>query len=143
VNLPSGEVSSPTSQQPLTEAQLRQVHEQQQLFQQHLLNMQRHLLEQSQGAPATSPCQTSQMGNESEADACRSRRRAQPRRSPTGHETLSRQLDCDDDQAEIAALIERDPYFAAAMEDFVRSHGLLHDDRHRSVSLLEFDSFDR
>jgi hypothetical protein len=45
-------------------------------------------------------------------------------------------LERDDDQAEIADLIEKDPYFAAAMEDFVQTHGLLHGHRHRLFCFL-------
>lgn len=104
----------------MTEAELRQVQQQQQAFQQHLMNMQRHLLEQQQqeqqlptSVPSTS--------------------RRLEKRTKTSYD-----LELDDDQAEIAELIETNPYFAAAMEDFAHTHGLSHTRRHRLVNFLLF-----
>lgn len=108
----------------LTEEQLRQVQQQQELFQQHLLNMQRHLEEQ----------QRQFQNQREEGEGGGGRRRIDQRESssesfsPSLREERNksqRHLHYQDDHDEIVQLIERDPYFAAAMEDFVRSHGLL------------------
>jgi len=101
---------------PLTEAELRQVQQQQEAFQQHLLNMQRHLVEQTQQP------QEQQVPTSSSSTSNRFKKRTK-----VSYHDLER----DDDQEQIAELIENDPYFAAAMEDFARTHGLLHSHRHR------------
>ena len=110
----------------MTEAQLRQVQQQQEAFQQHLMNMQRHLLEQQQQQPQ----QEQQLPTSTPSTSRRLEKRTK----------MSYDLELDDDQAEIAELIETNPYFAAAMEDFAQSHGLLHTRRHRFVDLLSFMS---
>jgi hypothetical protein len=101
----------------MTEAELRQVQQQQELFQTHLMNMQRHLAEQSQ--------EQQPQGEEDTRAAAGVSSSHLPRRSARPYP----ELNYDDDQARIAQLIESDPYFAAAMEDFAHSHGLLDDDR--------------
>ena len=116
--------SSETTHRPLTEAELRQVQQQQEAFQQHLLNMQRHLQEQTQQqqeqqVPASSPSPSPSTSH-----------RFQKKTKVTYHD-----IERDDDQAEIAELIEHDPYFAAAMEDFAHTHGLLHSPRHRLLDI--------
>ena len=108
----------------MTEAELRQVQQQQEAFQQHLLNMQRHLLEQSrQPQESSQPQQEQQQCPTSiPSTSCHFKKRTK-----VSYHDLQR----DDDQAQIAELIENDPYIAAAMEDFVQSHGLLDTHRHR------------
>lgn len=105
---------SEDTHRPMTEAELRQVQQQQEAFQQHLMNMQRRLVEQQQ-----------QQQQEPEQQLPSTTRRLEKRAK------LSYDIERDDDQAEIAELIETDPYFAAAMEDFAHTHGLLHTQRHR------------
>jgi hypothetical protein len=90
--------------------------------------MQRHLVEQQQQqqeqeqqqqeqqVPTSSPARSHSFGK---------------RREVSYHD-----LERDDDQAEIADLIEKDPYFAAAMEDFAHTHGLLHGHRRRLFYLF-------
>ena len=109
---------------PLTEEELRQVQQQQEAFQQHLLNMQRHILEQSQQAE-----EQQQREQETPTIPSSTSHFSKKRTKKSFHD-----LERDDDQAEIAELIETDPYFAAAMEDFAQSHGLLHKHRHRTHS---------
>jgi hypothetical protein len=111
----------------MTEAELRQVQQQQEAFQQHLLNMQRHLLDQT---PQQQQRQQQQQQEEEEQEV--------PTSLPSGSHRFKKRtkvsyhdLERDDDQAQIAELIENDPYFAAAMEDFAHTHGLLHSPRHR------------
>ncbi|CAF1594971.1 unnamed protein product [Rotaria magnacalcarata] len=103
--------SSENVHRPLNEAELRQVQQQQEAFQQHLLNMQRHLLEQSQQEQV-------------------------PTSNSSGRRTKVsyHDLELDDDQARIADLIEHDPYVAAAMEDFAYTHGLLDCNKQRTDS---------
>lgn len=119
---PTFEVNNnPTSDdthRPMTEAELRQVQQQQEAFQKHLMNMQRHLEQQQQ--------QQQQEEEEAEQQVPTTPRRRLEKRTK-----LSYDLERDDDQDEIAELIETDPYFAAAMEDFAHTHGLLHSPRHR------------
>lgn len=105
----------------MTEAELRQVQQQQEAFQQHLLNMQRHLMEQTQ-----------QQQEQQLPTSLPSTSRSFEKRTKVSYHDLQR----DDDQAQIAELIENDPYFAAAMEDFAHTHGLLHTHRHRLYSFL-------
>jgi hypothetical protein len=114
----------------LTEAELRQVQQQQEAFQQHLLNMERRLREQSQ-PQQEQQCPPSLPSTSLPSASCHFKKRTK-----VSYHDLQR----DDDQAQIAELIENDPYIAAAMEDFVHSHGLLHTDRHRLFYFL-FDSF--
>ncbi|CAF1239139.1 unnamed protein product [Adineta ricciae] len=109
---------------PLTEEELRQVQQQQEAFQQHLLNMQRHILEQGQQAG-----EQQQREQETPTIPSSASHFSKKRTKKSFHD-----LERDDDQAEIAELIENDPYFAAAMEDFAYSHGLLHKHRHRTHS---------
>jgi hypothetical protein len=104
----------------MTEDELRQVQQQQQAFQQHLINMQRHLLEQTQQQ------QEEQKEQRVPTSLPSTTNRFEKRTKVSYHD-----LERDDDQAQIAELIENDPYFAAAMEDFVHTHGLLHKHRHR------------
>ena len=145
----------------MTESDLRQVQQQQEAFQQHLLNMQRHLLEQSQQQQEQTH-QEQQVPQRQEAFQQNLRRQQQshlfeqtqqqqeqsrqeqylPLSLPSTSRRFEKRakvsyhdLQRDDDQAEIAELIENDPYFAAAMEDFAHTHGLLHSHRHR---LLHF-----
>ncbi len=115
---------------PLTEAELRQVQQQQEAFQQHLLNMQNHLLEQTR-QQQEQPHQEQQVPTSLPSTS----RRFKKRTKVSYHD-----LERDDDQAQIAELIENDPYFAAAMEDFAHTHGLLHSHRHRLLYCL-FNSF--
>ena len=110
-SLANNNSTSEDTHRPMTEAELRQVQQQQEAFQQHLMNMQRRLLEQQQQEPEQQLPSTT--------------RRLEKRTK------ISYDLEHDDDQAEIAELIETDPYFAAAMEDFAHTHGLLHNQRHR------------
>jgi hypothetical protein len=113
----------------MTEAELMQVQEQQEAFQQHLLNMQRHLLEQPQQQQSQ---QERQHEHEHEHE-----QEVPPSSSSSSHRFQRRtdvsyhDLERDDDQDKIAELIENDPYFAAAMEDFAYTHGLLDSPRHR------------
>jgi hypothetical protein len=104
----------------MTEAELRQVQQQQEAFQQHLLNMQRHLVEQTQEQ------QQQQQEQKVPTSLPSTSNRFEKRTKVTYHD-----LERDDDQAQIAELIENDPYFAAAMEDFAHTHGLLHSPKHR------------
>ncbi|CAF0961832.1 unnamed protein product [Adineta steineri] len=117
--------SSETPHRPLTEDELRQVQQQQEAFQQHLLNMQRHLQEQSQQAESNPQQQPQIVPSSICSTTCCSKKRPK---------VAFHDLERDDDQAEIAELIEKDPYFAAAMEDFAHSHGLLRSNRHRTNS---------
>jgi hypothetical protein len=110
----------------MNEAELRQVQQQQEAFQQHLLNMQRHLLEQTH-QQQEQPQQEQQVPTSSPSTS----RRFEKRTKVSYHD-----LERDDDQAQIAELIENDPYFAAAMEDFAHTHGLLHSHRHRLFDFL-------
>lgn len=109
---------SQNANRPLTENELRQVQQQQEAFQQHLLNMQRHLSEQQQ-----------QLEQNQEKVPMSNKNEKQSKLSYHG-------LQLDDDQAEIAELIENDPYIAAAMEDFAYTHGLLQRNRHRLIEIL-------
>ena len=108
----------------LSEEQLRQVQLQQQTFQQHLLNMERNLMEQRQLLET----------NQDNPNQCI----VAQRRSHHSHQDSLRNrfdnLNLDNDQAEIAELIENDPYIAAAMEDFVKSHHLLGHSRSKYCS---------
>lgn len=84
------------------------------------MNMQRHLQEQQQKQEKKVPSSSSSSSSPSVSP------HSQRRTKVTYHD-----LERDDDQDKIAQLIENDPYFAAAMEDFVHTHGLLHSPRHR------------
>lgn len=117
--------SSETIHRPLTEAELRQVQQQQEAFQQHLLNMQRHLQEQTQQQQ-----EQQQVPASSSPPSPSTSHRFQKKTKVSYHD-----IERDDDQAQIAELIENDPYFAAAMEDFVHTHGLLHSHRHRLLGI--------
>jgi hypothetical protein len=86
--------------------------------------MQRHLLEQTQQ-------QQQQQEQQVPTSLPSTSHRFEKRTKVTYHD-----LERDDDQAKIAELIENDPYFAAAMEDFARAHGLLHSPRHRSFDFF-------
>ncbi len=106
----------------MTEAELRQAQQQQEAFQQHLLNMQRNLLEQTQQQ------QQQQQEQQAPTSLPSTSSRFEKRTKVSYHD-----LERDDDQEQIAELIENDPYFAAAMEDFAHTHGLLHSHRHRFI----------
>ena len=110
--------------QPMTEQQLRQVQQQQQAFQQHLINMQNHLMEQQQQQ------QQQQPQPPPSSSSTPIRRNRFEKKSKTSYHSFDR----DDDQDEIAQLIETDPYFAAAMEDFALTHGLIHSKTHSDDS---------
>ncbi|CAF4839075.1 unnamed protein product, partial [Rotaria sp. Silwood2] len=71
---------------------------------------------------------------EEEQKIPRSLLRSRSNRSEKRRKISYNDLKLDDDQAEIADLIENDPYIAAAMEDFAYSHGLLKGNRHRNYS---------
>ncbi|UJR29795.1 hypothetical protein I4U23_017341 [Adineta vaga] len=122
INDINNNIPTENTHRPLTEDELRQVQQQQAAFQQHLLNMQRRLLEQANEAEERQKQPTPEM-------SCSTSHCAKKRSKVSFHD-----LECDDDQAEIAELIENDPYFAAAMEDFAHTHGLLHNHRHRTHS---------
>ena len=109
----------------MTESELREVQQQQEAFQQHLLNMQRHLLEQGQHQPeqTSQEQQVPQRQGAFQQNFCNLQ--PFPRSLPSTSGRFEKRtkvsyhdLQQDDDQAEIAQLIENDPYFAAAMEDF-------------------------
>ncbi|CAF1144025.1 unnamed protein product [Rotaria sordida] len=125
-------LSSEDSNRPLTEDELRQVQQQQEVFQQHLFNMQRHLLEQSQQQQRQQ--QEEEEEEEEEEKVPRLSLRSRSHRLEKRRKSSYNELKLDDDQAEIADLIESDPYIAAAMEDFVYTHSLLGKDRHRTYS---------
>ncbi|CAF3679246.1 unnamed protein product [Rotaria sp. Silwood1] len=127
--------SSENTHQPLTETELRQVQQQQEAFQQHLLNMQRQLLEQPRQQRRRQQYEDEEEEEEEERPKVpRSFLRLRSDRLGKRTKASYHDLKLDDDQAEIADLIENDPYIAAAMEDFAYTHGLLKKNRHRTYS---------
>lgn len=86
------------------------------------MNMQRHLEEQTRELDEREEQPRQHAVNETCSLPSCSKKRAK---------VSFHDMQRDDDQAEIAQLIETDPYFAAAMEDFAHSHGLLSKGRHR------------